>query len=57
VVVLALTGCATPTGDNGFMGHDGGDGGHSVRNGAAERCERDRGVWRPQIADGYCEVK
>ena len=23
----------------------------------AARCERDRGVWRPQIAGGYCEMK
>jgi hypothetical protein len=23
----------------------------------AAECDRNRGVWRPHIADGYCEIK
>ena len=31
-------------------------GGFPARDGEQARCERDRGVWRPLIADGYCEI-
>ena len=59
VTTSALAGCASYSG-SGFMNHDGGevrDRGNYPYDDAALRCQRDLGVWRPQIAGGYCEVK
>ena len=48
VAALGLAGCAGSAGANG---------GYAGRNDQAARCERDRGIWRPEIAGGYCERK
>jgi hypothetical protein len=55
VAALALAGCAGSR--SGSMSHDGSDAGYSGRDDLAARCERDRGIWRPEIAGGYCERK
>jgi hypothetical protein len=47
VIAIGLVGCAGSASVNG---------GRAGRDEAA-RCERDRGVWRPEIAGGYCEHK
>ena len=45
VAALGLAGCAGSAGAN------------AGRDSEAARCERDRGIWRPEIAGGYCERK
>ena len=46
---LVSTGCVA--------GYDGGAGGLAAQDTEQARCERDRGVWRPLIANGYCEYR
>jgi hypothetical protein len=53
VAMLGLAGCAGSR--SGSM--DGSDAGYTGRDDRAVRCERDRGIWRPAIAGGYCERK
>jgi hypothetical protein len=55
VAALGLAGCAASR--SASLSHDGSDAGYSGRDDRAARCERDHGVWRPQIAGGYCERK
>ena len=49
---LVSAGCVA-----GYNGGDASDAGFAARDGAQARCERDGGVWRPLIANGYCELK
>jgi|RhiMetdeSRZDD1v2_1073273.scaffolds.fasta_scaffold568464_1 hypothetical protein len=48
VAAVGLAGCAGSAGANG---------GYAGRDDLAARCARDHGVWRPEIAGGYCERK
>ena len=48
VTAVGLAGCAGSAGVNG---------GYAGRDDLAARCARDLGVWRPEIAGGYCELK
>ena len=45
MAALGLAGCAGSAAAN------------AGRDDRAARCERDRGIWRPEIAGGYCELK
>ena len=53
VTALGVVGCAGSR--TGSM--DGSDVGYSGRDSLAARCARDNGVWRSEIAGGYCERK
>ena len=53
VAPLGLAGCASSRSE--LM--DGSNAGRSGRDDRAARCERDRGIWRAEIAGGYCELK
>ncbi len=44
---LLATGCAT--------GYNGGAG-YGDLDSPERQCQRSNGVWRPQIANGYCEL-
>ena len=48
VIAIGLAGCAGSAGANG---------GRAGRDDQAVRCARDGGVWRAEIAGGYCERK
>ena len=48
VAAVGLAGCAGSAGANG---------GNAGRDDLAARCARDNGVWRSEIAGGYCERK
>jgi hypothetical protein len=47
---LLITGCATG-GNGGAFGSGYGD-----LDTPERQCQRSNGVWRPQIANGYCEL-
>ena len=51
-LALGFSGCAS------FSAGGGGEAAeYRSYDSEAARCERDRGVWRPQIANGYCEYR
>ena len=53
VTALGVAGCA----GSRSAAMDGSDAGYSGRDSLAARCARDNGIWRAEIAGGYCERK